>query len=64
MVSYMKVVLENKGLKGTVVNREALILSYCKNKTVLHLGCADWPYSIEQQQNGALLHEKLHKVIR
>lgn len=58
----MSIILENRKLNGSVVDKEELILKFCRGKTVLHLGCADYPYSIEQHNSGKLLHEKIHKV--
>lgn len=60
----MRVILENKRLKGLIVNREEKIVELCKNNSVLHLGCADYPYSVEQYRTGKLLHEKLKKVAK
>ena len=31
-------------------------------RPVLHLGCSDYPYSLEQYKQGNLLHDKLHRV--
>lgn len=49
-------------LNREVCNREEFILQYCANKSVLHLGCADYPYTEEHIKNGTWLHSKLTKV--
>lgn len=38
-----------------------LILNFCKNKKILHIGSADSPYHLERFNNGTLLHLKLQK---
>lgn len=45
--------------KGELMNREAFILNYCKNKTVLHIGFADAPYTAAKLSAGTLLHSSL-----
>lgn len=39
-----------------------MILEFCKNKKVLHVGACDAPYHIEKAKNGTLLHQALKKV--
>ena len=46
------------------VNRERFIIDCCKDKKVLHLGCADWPYTEERIQDGSWLHEKISNVTK
>lgn len=46
--------------KARVVERESELLARCRGKTVLHLGCADVPYTLERGKN--LLHRRLHEV--
>ena len=46
--------------KTQVVSRVPEILRLCKKKKVLHLGCADMPYTIARGEN--LLHNQLAKV--
>ncbi len=41
-----------------------LILSYCKNKNVLHLGACDSPYHIERARKKILLHQELQGVCK
>jgi len=60
----MSIILENNRLNAKTVNRERLILDFCKNKIVIHLGCVDYPYLIEQYKSGNLLHEKICKVAK
>ena len=38
-----------------------LILNFCENNKVLHIGAADNPYHLERFNNGTLLHLKLQK---
>jgi len=60
----MNIIIENKRLKGFIVDREEKILELCGNMSVLHLGCADYPYSIVQHKTGKLLHERLNKITK
>ncbi|OIP27500.1 hypothetical protein AUK22_05520 [bacterium CG2_30_54_10] len=43
-------------------DRKEFILSRSAGKKVLHLGCADWPYTEERLRSGALLHLALRRV--
>ena len=43
-----------------VVNREAELIRLCSDKKVLHMGCADMPYTLERGDR--LLHGQLDKV--
>jgi len=54
--------LENKRLCAKVVERDSAIIDMCRDKEVLHLGCADYPYSYEQHHRNGLFHEKLSCV--
>jgi hypothetical protein len=50
-------------IPGTaLVNRQQYILDYCRNKSVLHVGFADAPYTGERIKNKALLHSALRNV--
>jgi len=44
--------------------RAAKIVETCQGKSVLHLGCADWPYTERRIRNGELLHARLARVCR
>ena len=46
--------------KSRVVNRETEILRLCEKKKILHIGCADVPYTIHRGND--LLHKKLEKI--
>lgn len=48
--------------RTSVVDREGYILNCCQGKSVLHLGCAAWPFTKELFESRRLLHEKLEKV--
>ena len=41
-----------------------LILNFCKDKIVLHIGAADSPYHEERGRKGTLLHQKLQKICK
>jgi hypothetical protein len=47
-----------------VHNRESLIVDYCKNKNVLHLGCVQSGLTIESFRDNSLLHLKIMKVAK
>lgn len=46
--------------RKAVVNREREILRLCQGKKVLHLGCADYPFT--EMGPGRLLHTRLSQV--
>jgi len=46
-------------LPRSLVDRETYILNAVKGKSVLHLGCADYPYTEERIANGSWLHSKI-----
>jgi len=45
--------------RAPLVFRSAFILQYCTGKRILHLGCADWPFTEQLFREGQLLHQKL-----
>jgi hypothetical protein len=45
-----------------IVDRVSFILDRCRGKKVLHLGCANYPYTHETVADGSLLHPKLAAV--
>ncbi|MCL0072156.1 class I SAM-dependent methyltransferase [Thermodesulfovibrionales bacterium] len=47
-----------------VVNKEEEILKQCTHKKVLHLGCVDYPLTIERIKKNQFLHLKIMKVAR
>jgi len=49
-------------LTRALVEREKFILDFCVGKKVLHLGCADWPFTESRLNDGTWLHNKLSKV--
>lgn len=51
-------------LDRKIVNREKYILQMCSGKKVLHIGCADWPLTETQIENGKWLHGQLSQVAR
>jgi 2-polyprenyl-3-methyl-5-hydroxy-6-metoxy-1,4-benzoquinol methylase len=58
------ILLESKRLKGFIVKKDEKILELCKGKSVLHLGCADYPFGVEQYNARRLLHAKIHDVAK
>lgn len=47
--------------EGPVI-REDFLVSLCRGKKVLHVGCTDTPYTQAKFQGGLLLHEKIRRV--
>jgi hypothetical protein len=47
-----------------VVNRVDFILNYCRNKTVLHIGFADYPFTEQRIEDKSLLHLQLKEVAK
>jgi predicted TPR repeat methyltransferase len=47
-----------------LVDRANFIASLCKGRCVMHLGCAAWPLTAQQLEDGSLLHLGLSKVSR
>jgi 2-polyprenyl-3-methyl-5-hydroxy-6-metoxy-1,4-benzoquinol methylase len=47
---------------ASIRDRKGFIVKACENRSVLHLGCADWPLTAESLQDGTLLHLSLSKV--
>lgn len=45
-----------------LVDRHTFILQQCRGKRVLHVGCADWPFTEELYDAGQLLHQQLENV--
>lgn len=45
-----------------LVNRKQFILDYCRNKSVLHIGFADAPFTAERIEQQNLLHTQLKAV--
>ena len=43
-------------------DRRTFIVKACKDRSVLHLGCAEWPNTYESLKDGTLLHYLLSKV--
>ena len=42
--------------------RDEYLMEACRGRRVLHLGCADSPFSVERIRDGSSLHPKLQKV--
>ena len=49
-------------LPSSLVDREQFILEACRGRSVLHLGCADFPYTEESLASGTWLHDKVSNV--
>jgi SAM-dependent methyltransferase len=48
--------------KLELVKRSDLIRNVCRGKSVLHLGCTNYPYTDDAIRDGALLHFELEKI--
>ena len=44
--------------------RDPFLLEICKDKSVLHVGCTDWPFVEKAFNDGSLLHSQLKTVTR
>lgn len=44
--------------------RDDYLIQKCQNKTILHVGCTDYPFLKESLEKGFLLHEKIVKTAR
>lgn len=42
-----------------IPNRNRWLLDQCRGKSVLHIGCSDWPLTAQRLAAGELLHSKL-----
>lgn len=51
-------------IEGIYEDRTSFLLKRLKNKSVLHLGFADAPYTRERAQQNELLHQKLQPVTK
>lgn len=49
-------------LSKSLVDRESFVLNLCKDRNVLHLGCADFPYTEQSIASDAWLHAKVSKI--
>jgi SAM-dependent methyltransferase len=50
------------GKKFDLVQRLDFIKKICAGKSVLHLGCTNWPYTAEALEGDMLLHTELGKI--
>lgn len=50
--------------KFELVQRLDFIKSVCKGKRVLHLGCTNWPYTLDSIEHEMLLHAELAQTCR
>lgn len=46
----------------TLVQRVDYVTALCRGRSVLHLGCTNWPYTAESLRHGTLLHDTLRGV--
>jgi 2-polyprenyl-3-methyl-5-hydroxy-6-metoxy-1,4-benzoquinol methylase len=46
------------------IDRDDEIIKQCRGKSVLHVGAADAPFGIDKGRVGALLHQKIQKVVQ
>jgi len=54
--------MEHFKLPRSIVDREQFVLDLCKGKRILHLGCADFPYTEEKLASGRWLHQKVSNI--
>ncbi|MCK4529198.1 hypothetical protein KAW18_17680 [candidate division WOR-3 bacterium] len=54
----VRINLPKAGIKG----RLDLFYEVCKTKRVLHIGCADWPYTQDKINKNKLLHQHLENI--
>jgi 2-polyprenyl-3-methyl-5-hydroxy-6-metoxy-1,4-benzoquinol methylase len=47
-----------------IINRDNWLIEQCQDKTILHLGCTDYPITESKIENQEILHLKLCKVAR
>lgn len=47
-----------------LVQRVAYLKEICRDKSVLHLGCTNWPYTKDVLEDGTLLHLELQGIAR
>lgn len=50
-----------KPINPKLVQRVDFIKATCRGRSVLHLGCTNWPYTREAVESGMLLHNELCK---
>lgn len=50
--------------RGCFIDRDDALLRLCRDRKVLHLGAADYPFHEQAAKGGSLLHQKLQKVTR
>lgn len=50
------------GKSHKLVNRTDFFKNLCKDKRVLHVGCADYPMTKQRIESGTLLHEEISKI--
>jgi 2-polyprenyl-3-methyl-5-hydroxy-6-metoxy-1,4-benzoquinol methylase len=48
--------------KDTIEDREGYIIDQCRGKSVLHLGCCDYPFTREAIESGRWLHARIQDV--
>lgn len=46
----------------SLVQRLDFIREACRGKRVLHLGCTNWPYTLESLEHNMLLHRELEQI--
>ncbi len=49
-------------METLLVQRLDFIREACRGKRVLHLGCTNWPYTLESLENNMLLHRELEQI--
>jgi len=54
----------NERARIPLVQRVEYLKGICRGKSVLHLGCTDWPYTSNRLEMGSLLHLELKDITR
>ena len=45
-----------------IADRDSFVVDSCRGKRVLHLGCADWPYTQDRLDTASFLHHNVWEV--
>jgi len=55
-------IFDPAGMALLMFDRTSYLASACTSRSVLHVGCSDFPITVERLADQTLLHEKLSKV--
>jgi 2-polyprenyl-3-methyl-5-hydroxy-6-metoxy-1,4-benzoquinol methylase len=54
--------MAHSSIPNALVDREKFLVEMCEGRTVLHLGCADFPYTEQSIASGEWLHDRISRV--